>query len=106
MTATKTSAEHPAIGGSNLRGDSIGKVTGRTRYVEDMLLPDLLQAAVARSPHHHARLLALNVAAAARQPGVVDVITAGDIPGENGLPDYSRDEPILTPVGDTLRMKG
>ena len=33
-------------------------------------------------------------------------MTASDIPGVNGLTGYSRDEPLLTPVGDTLRQKG
>ena len=34
------------------------------------------------------------------------VLTAEDIPGENGFSDYSREEPVLTPVGDTVRMVG
>lgn len=38
--------------------------------------------------------------------GVMRVITADDIPGVNGFPSYSRDEPILTPVGETVKMKG
>ena len=39
-------------------------------------------------------------------PGVESIITAEDIPGENGFPGYSHDEPILTPLGETLKMKG
>ncbi len=105
MTSSSTSTR-PPIGGSAVRVDSIGKVTGRTQYAEDITMPGLLYAVVARSPHHHARLLALNTENAARMPGVMRIITAIDIPGENGLPDYSRNEPILTPVGDTVRMKG
>ena len=50
----------PIIGGSAVRIDSAGKVTGRTRYVEDIVLPGMLHASVLRSPHHHARLVALN----------------------------------------------
>lgn len=96
----------PVIGGSALRVDSVAKVTGAARYVEDMRVPGLLHAHVMRSPHHHARLLALETAAAGRVPGVVAVLTAGDIPGENGLGDYSEDEPLLTPTGATLRMLG
>jgi CO/xanthine dehydrogenase Mo-binding subunit len=94
------------IGGSALRIDSIGKVTGKTRYVEDMVMPGMLYAAVMRSPHHHARLLGLDTQIAETAPGVVRILTAADIPGENGLSGYSRDEPVLTPVGDTLRQKG
>jgi CO/xanthine dehydrogenase Mo-binding subunit len=59
-----------------------------------------------RSPYHHARLIALDPEAAHQIRGVVRIFTAEDIPGENGLGDYSQNEPILTPVGDTLRMMG
>lgn len=99
-------ADLKIVGGSALRIDSTGKVTGQTRYVEDIQMPGLLHACVLRSPHHHARLLALDTTEAAQMPGVFRILTAADIPGENGLNGYSRDEPVLTPVGDTLRQKG
>lgn len=95
-----------AIGGETRRIDAFDKVTGRTRYAGDILIPDLLYARVLRNPYHHARLLSLDLGAALRVPGVVRVITAEDIPGVNGFPEYSRDEPLLTPVGDTLKTKG
>ncbi len=96
----------PVIGGSALRVDSVAKVTGAAQYVEDMRVPGLLHAHVLRSPHHHAQLLALDTAAARRVPDVIAILTAADIPGENGLGDYSEDEPLLAPVGATLRMLG
>jgi CO/xanthine dehydrogenase Mo-binding subunit/aerobic-type carbon monoxide dehydrogenase small subunit (CoxS/CutS family) len=96
----------PPIGGDVLRADSVEKVTGRAKYVEDIAMPGLLHARVLRSPHHHARLLALHTTDAANLPGVARVLTAADVPGENGLGDYSRDEPVLTPVGDTVKMLG
>jgi len=89
-----------------MRLDSLGKVTGATRYAEDMVLPGMLYAAVLRSPHHHARLLAMDSRQAEGLPGVVRIITAVDIPGDNNLTGYSHNEPVLTPVGDTLRQKG
>jgi CO/xanthine dehydrogenase Mo-binding subunit len=98
--------DRPTIGGDATRVDSIGKVTGEAKYVEDITMPGMLHCRVVRSPHHHARLLSLDVMGAERIEGVVRVITAADIPGENGLGDYSRDEPVLTPVGDTVRMQG
>lgn len=99
-------AESPVIGGDYRRADAVAKVTGQARYVEDMALPGLLHAAVVRCPHPHARVLAIHPDRASRLPGLVRILTAADIPGENGLGDYSRDEPILTPVGDTARMIG
>jgi CO/xanthine dehydrogenase Mo-binding subunit len=101
----KTSGNIP-IGGSALRLDSAGKVTGKTRYAEDIVMPGMLHAAVLRSPYHHARLLALDTRLAAQAPGVKRIITAPDIPGDNNLTGYSCCEPVLAPVGDTLRQKG
>jgi len=95
-----------SVGGDVLRTDSIDKVTGRAKYVEDIAMPGLLYAKVLRSPQHHARLVSLDIEDAARLPGVVRVITADDIPGKNSFAEYSRDEPLLTPVGDTLKMVG
>ena len=94
------------IGGETRRIDAHDKVTGRAKYVGDILLPELLYARVLRNPYHHARLLALDISTALRVPGVIRVITAEDIPGLNGFPEYSHDEPLLTPVGETLKTKG
>ena len=69
------------IGGETRRLDAFDKVTGGTRYVEDISMPGLLYARVLRSPYHHARLLSLDTSAATRLPGVIRVITADDIPG-------------------------
>ncbi len=96
----------PVIGGDAVRADSVDKVTGRARFVEDLKMPQMAHVRVVRSPHHHARLVALDTARAERLEGVICVLTAADIPGENGLGDYSRDEPVLTPVGETVRMRG
>jgi CO/xanthine dehydrogenase Mo-binding subunit len=98
--------EEHAVGGSNVRLDTLAKVTGQAHYVEDILLPGMLFARVLRSPYPHARLLSIDVSCALKIPGVERVITAIDIPGLNGLDGYSREEPVLTPVGDTVRQKG
>ena len=66
----------------------------------------MLHGLVVRSPHHHARVLSIDIVEARRIPGVVAVLTADDIPGENGLGDYSQEEPVLVPVGSTVRMVG
>ena len=58
-------------------------VTGAGSYVDDMKLPDMLHAAVLRSPHAHARIRSIDTSAARRLPGVVAVLTGEDI-GELG----------------------
>jgi aldehyde oxidoreductase len=99
-------AATPVIGGNALRSDSLDKVIGRAQYAEDAVLPGLLHARTVRSPYHHARLVAIKAEASLHVPGVVRVLTAADIPGQNGFPEYSQDEPLLTPVGGRVRAVG
>src|SRR5215471_16050548 len=60
-------------------------VTGRGRYLDDIALPGMVHACFVRSPHAHARIKAIDVAAAAAVPGVVAVLTAADL-GVAGKP--------------------
>ena len=100
------SSNRVPIGGSTRRIDTLGKVTGKTRYVEDMVMPGMLYACTLRSSHHYARLLSIDITVAEQSTGVVRIFTASDIPGINELVGYSRGEPVLTPVGDTVRQRG
>jgi len=52
---------------------------GEGRFVDDITLPGLLHAAFLRSPHAHARLVRLDVAAARAMPGVAGVFTFADL---------------------------
>lgn len=53
-------------------------ITGAGRYTDDVHLPGEAYAAFLRSPHAHARLVAIETAAAAAAPGVLAVLTAAD----------------------------
>ncbi|NKC30098.1 xanthine dehydrogenase family protein molybdopterin-binding subunit [Falsiroseomonas selenitidurans] len=64
---------------------------GEALFVDDVELPGLLHAAFLRSPHAHARLLAIDTAAARARPGVVAVVTAAD------LGEYWQPGPLLVP---------
>lgn len=97
---------HGIIGGNPFRTDSIAKVTGQAKYVEDIRQEDIWTIIVGRSPHFHARLLKLDTYLAEKAPGVRKILTWQDIPGVNGFEYYSQEEPILPAVGQTLRMKG
>ncbi|HSO04082.1 MAG TPA: molybdopterin cofactor-binding domain-containing protein, partial [Candidatus Limnocylindrales bacterium] len=71
-------------------------VRGTARFTGDVPLPaGGLHAMVAVSPHAHARFTALDVTAAAGQPGVRAVLTAADIPGDNQISSIAHDEPLL-----------
>jgi carbon-monoxide dehydrogenase large subunit len=55
-------------------------LTGQGRYVDDLRLPDLLHAAIVRSPHAHARILGIDARRALAQPGVAAVFTFAELP--------------------------
>lgn len=55
-------------------------LTGRGTYVADVTRPGMVTALVVRSPHSHARVRGIDVARARAHPGVVDVVTAADLP--------------------------
>src|SRR5262249_27779943 len=60
------------------RGDDPRLLTGRGRYVDDIMLPRMVHVAFARSAHAHARLARVDVGAARQAPGVVAVLTGDD----------------------------
>jgi xanthine dehydrogenase large subunit len=71
-------------------------VSGEATYVDD--IPELagtLYAALALSQHVHARITSIDFAAVHATPGVVAVLTAKDIPGENNCGAIAHDDPIL-----------
>ncbi len=54
-------------------------LTGRGRYVDDVVLPGMLHAAFLRSPVPHGRLLGVDASEARKLPGVVAVYTGEDL---------------------------
>jgi xanthine dehydrogenase large subunit len=99
MTALHTTDAAGAAGavGHSLPHESAHlHVRGGAPYTDD--LPELagtLHAALGLSPVAHGRLLGVDVAALRALPGVVDVITAADIPGPNDCGPIVHDDPIL-----------
>jgi aerobic carbon-monoxide dehydrogenase large subunit len=67
------------IGVSLPRKEDLRFVTGRGQYVADVKLPNMLMGAFLRSPHAHARLVKIDVGAAAAMPGVAAVLTGEDL---------------------------
>ncbi len=93
-----TAATQPAsAAGRSLPHESaMLHVAGRAPYIDD--LPELagtLHAALGLSPVAHGRLLHIDVAGLNALPGVVDVLTAADIPGVNDCGAIVHDDPIL-----------
>ena len=91
------------IGASIPKPDARGKVTGATRYPADLVRPDMLQLKVVFAHRPHARILHIDTAEALRYPGVVDVLTAADVP-YNAYGLVEADQPAL--CSDKVRYVG
>ncbi|SFD82873.1 xanthine dehydrogenase molybdopterin binding subunit [Roseivivax sediminis] len=72
-------------------------VTGRASYTDDIPEPvGTLHAYLGVSNIAHGRILSMDLAAVRAAPGVVAVLTADDIPGENDVsPTGKRDDPVF-----------
>src|SRR5512132_139098 len=73
------------VGTRTVRPDGVDKVTGRARFGADFNLPGQLIGRVLRSPHPHARIVAIDTSKAEALPGVKAVVTRddfGDQPSE------------------------
>ncbi len=68
------------IGTRPIRHDGADKVTGRAKYGADYTLPGMLHGKILRSPHAHARIRKINLAAALKLPGVFAIVTGADLP--------------------------
>ena len=71
-----------AVGESVERPDGAPKVRGEFEYASDLWIQGMLHAATLRSPHPHARILAIDTAKARALPGVRAVLTHEDLPNE------------------------
>ncbi len=60
-----------------------------------MVMPGMLHMQVLRSPHPHARIRSIDISKAEALPGVACVITADDVPGEDGFGVFVHDQPIM-----------
>ncbi|MFT3997310.1 MAG: xanthine dehydrogenase molybdopterin binding subunit [Asticcacaulis sp.] len=71
-------------------------VAGTALYADDVSEPvGMLHLAFGRSPHAHAKLLGMDLAAVRAAPGVVAVFTAADIPGDNNVAPVAKDDRML-----------
>src|SRR5437667_10532449 len=98
-------------------------ITGRGRYLDDLDRPRQAYAVMLRSPHAHARIRAVDTAAALTSPGVLAVFTGedlardglGTIPCLSGVSNRDGSSSVMPPhpaiardrvrhVGDTVAV--
>jgi CO/xanthine dehydrogenase Mo-binding subunit len=83
------------IGNNVRRLDAPSKVAGKLRYAGDMTMSGMLHMQVLRSPHAHALIRSIDTTAAEAFAGVACVVTAADVPGEDGFGVFVHDQPIM-----------
>ena len=97
--AEATSIQSSIRGGVHqvLPHDSAAKhVSGEAVYVDDIPEPPgLLHAAFGLSDKPHARIKSIDLAPVRAAPGVVAVIAAEDVPGDNNVGPVIADEPVF-----------
>src|SRR5580765_6947794 len=62
------------VGNSVPRVDGADKVTGRAKYVADLIIPGMIEGKFLRSPYAHARIRSINTTEAEAMPDVVAVL--------------------------------
>ncbi|HEY3884554.1 MAG TPA: molybdopterin cofactor-binding domain-containing protein, partial [Vicinamibacterales bacterium] len=92
------------IGRPRRRVDGRAKVTGQTRFADDIILPRMLHCRLLRSTVPHARLLSVNASRAERADGVHLVLTGEAFPIAYGILPVSHDEHAL--CRDKVRFVG
>jgi len=90
----------PPINGDihrDIRHDSAHKhVAGSADYIDDIPEKrDLLHVCLGQSSRAHARIISLDLNDVRAAPGVVMVLTADDIPGENDVSPFAGDDPLF-----------
>jgi aldehyde oxidoreductase len=95
----------PALGVSHPRPSSMLKACGLAQFAADIKLKNALELAAVHSTEHHALIKSIDATEAKKMPGVLGVMTASDIKGNNRInQDNVRDRPLL--CEDKVRFYG
>jgi 4-hydroxybenzoyl-CoA reductase subunit alpha len=92
------------IGKPRRRVDARAKVTGQTKFADDIMLPRMVHCKLLRSTVPHARIVRIDASRALAHPGVLLVLTGADFPISYGILPVSQDEHAL--ATDRVRFVG
>src|SRR5712691_6168616 len=92
------------IGTPRRRVDGRAKVTGQTKFADDLMLPRMVHCKLLRSTIPHARVVRVDVSRALAHPGVHLALTGKDFPVSYGILPVSQDEHAL--AIDRVRFVG
>lgn len=86
------------------RIDAYEKVTGRAIYADDLKFDRMIYAAPLHAKIPSAKIIKINLGRALAHPGVVDIITAKDVPGEKQVGGIIKDQYVI--ATDEIRYAG
>jgi len=69
-----------------------GEGLGRAKYTADLIAPGMLAGRIFRSPYSHAEIIAVDISAALKLPGVKAVVTGADCDKTFGVLPIARSE--------------
>ena len=84
----------PAVGQRATRPDGRLHGLGQTKYIDDMVFPDMLHAKILRAGIASARIKSIDLSEAAAMPGVLATLVGSEIP-ENSFGPSFQDQPVL-----------
>jgi len=100
------------IGASVRRKEDLRFLSGRGRYTDDINRPGQTHAWFLRSPHAHARITSIDLAAARAMPGVIAIFTGDDMAADKigGVPCgwqiHSKDGSPMNEPGHPVLAQG
>ena len=96
------------IGSNTGRVDAAAKTLGTAKYARDYKVPGMYYGSAVRTKYPRARVLSIDYSEALKLDGVLGVLTAEDVPGNNyiGHLEFISDWQALIPVGEITRYIG
>ncbi len=91
-------AAHRHIGKPLKRKEDPRLIQGLAHYVDDIVLPGMLYAAIVRSPYAHAKIRSVDVSKARVAPGVALVLTGADLRGSITMVPCAAQIPDMKPA--------
>jgi xanthine dehydrogenase molybdenum-binding subunit len=93
-------------------GTSLPRYTGREavlgdrKFIDDMVVPNMLYGALRLTDHPRARILSIDPSPALALSGVHRVVTAADVPGDPLVGLIAKDWPVFVGINDITRCTG
>lgn len=94
------------IGARLKKYQGVETALGQRAFTDDLFFPDMLHASLVFSDHPRAEILKIDITEALKAEGIVDILTAKDIPGNSMTGLIYQDWPLMVDEGKTTHYIG